>query len=255
MPTPLLNLDSPYHKLFGTQPNYSKLRVYGYLHFMWLRQYNSHKLEDSLTPCIFIGYSPTQSVYLCLQPNTGRINVSRHVRFDEIVFAFSSTPPLTQTATPEPTTNPNQQPITKIPIHQPTPSAPLLEPMGSSSSDSHLQVHVSSPSLRNTSSNEQVSNHSPSISTNIQVSENHDSTQISFFNIGSICSNTACRTCSITACHTCSSPSSNKQSPDEVQMEELDQQNRIPSKKIQLLCLHKYRLNQATSLNLYAIKY
>lgn len=70
MPISVLNMDSPYHKLFQTQPNYTKRRVYLCLCFPWLRPYNSHKLEDRSTPCVFIDYSPTQSAYLCLQPTT-----------------------------------------------------------------------------------------------------------------------------------------------------------------------------------------
>lgn len=64
LPTPVLKMDSPFHKLFGTKPNCSKIRVYGCLCFPWLRPYTSHKLEERSTPCVFIGYSPSQSGYL-----------------------------------------------------------------------------------------------------------------------------------------------------------------------------------------------
>ena len=56
LPTPVLNMDTPLHKIFGTQPNYSKTRVYSCLCFPWLRPYTSHKLEDISTPFVFIGY-------------------------------------------------------------------------------------------------------------------------------------------------------------------------------------------------------
>ncbi|KAL6347605.1 hypothetical protein AAG906_026133 [Vitis piasezkii] len=71
LPTPTLNHLSPYFKLFGTFPNYSKLRSFGF----------------SFLPCVF-GYSPTQSAYLCLDTSTARLYTSRHVRFVELIFPF-----------------------------------------------------------------------------------------------------------------------------------------------------------------------
>ncbi|CAA7042501.1 unnamed protein product [Microthlaspi erraticum] len=68
--TSILNMESPFQRLFGVSPNYSKLRIYGCLCFPWLRSYTQHKLEDRSTLCIFIGYSQIQSAYLCLQPVT-----------------------------------------------------------------------------------------------------------------------------------------------------------------------------------------
>ena len=149
LPTPTIIMDSPYHKLFGSQPNYTKLKVYGCLCFPWLRPYTNHKLQDRSTPCVFLGYSTTQSAYLCLQPTTGRIYVSRHVRFDETSFPFSK-PATTIPASPSPpetqapTTSP---PVTKIPFTVPLTTQPLT---GSLSSDSHLEEQQDSPTLSNT---------------------------------------------------------------------------------------------------------
>ncbi|KAL6321050.1 hypothetical protein AAG906_012034 [Vitis piasezkii] len=86
MPTPTLNLSSPYENIFGSPPNYSKLRIFGCLCYPWLRPYSSHKLESRSKPCIFLGYSLTQSAYLCYHPPTSRMYVSRHVKFVESVF-------------------------------------------------------------------------------------------------------------------------------------------------------------------------
>ncbi|KAL6328776.1 hypothetical protein AAG906_003793 [Vitis piasezkii] len=88
LPTPTLNHLSPYFKLFGTFPNYSKLRSFGCLCYPWLRPYTSHKLESRSSPCVFVGYSPTQSAYLCLDTSTARLYTSRHVRFVESIFPF-----------------------------------------------------------------------------------------------------------------------------------------------------------------------
>lgn len=70
LPTPTLQNKSPYYCLFGQIPNYQKLRSFGCLCYPWHRPYNSHKLEPKSLPCIFVGYSSTQSAYYCLEPNT-----------------------------------------------------------------------------------------------------------------------------------------------------------------------------------------
>ncbi|CAA7035751.1 unnamed protein product [Microthlaspi erraticum] len=90
MPTPVLSMNSPYRLLFQQEPNCSKLKIFGCLSFPWLRPYRSHKLETRSTPCVFLGYSLTQNAYLCLDPTSNRLYVSRHVRFDEQTFPFRS---------------------------------------------------------------------------------------------------------------------------------------------------------------------
>lgn len=90
MPTKVLAMDSPYLRLFGATPNYSKLRVFGCLCYPWLRPYNTNKLEPRSTPCIFLGYSLTQSAYFCFDPSTSRLFTSRHVSFVENKFPFPS---------------------------------------------------------------------------------------------------------------------------------------------------------------------
>jgi len=102
MPTPTLNLSSPYQKIFASPSNYSKLKVFGCLCYPWLRPYTHHKLEPRSKPCVFFGYSLTQSAYLCYDPSTSKLFVSRHVRFIESIFPFTS--PLPQAARPESTT-------------------------------------------------------------------------------------------------------------------------------------------------------
>ena len=159
LPTPVLNLESLFHNLFNTQPNYNKIRVYRCLCFPWIRPYTSHKLEvpwirpytshkleDRSTPYVFIGYSPSQSAYLCLQPQTGRIFVSQHVRFDEGIFPYKSSCTSPETPTkpiPEPQLI-HSPPVTTIPVNNPlqttnqNPQPPLVEQTGSMSFASHL---------------------------------------------------------------------------------------------------------------------
>ncbi|KAG7582826.1 Integrase catalytic core [Arabidopsis suecica] len=171
LPTPNLSMESPYQKLFGETPNYTKLRVFGCLCFPWLRPYTFNKLEDRSTPCVFLGYSQTQSAYLCLQPSSGRIYVSRHVKFDETRFPFQRpsshpTPSLTPPSQILSNLPSLQNSVTIVPMSSPAPAIntgttqppapPLISsPLtGSPCSDSHHPVHSTPPSSQTVSSTE-----------------------------------------------------------------------------------------------------
>ena len=54
--------------------------------------YSSYKLDPKSSPCVFLGYFVTQSVFLCFDPILNKIFVSRHVKFMENVFSFVSPP-------------------------------------------------------------------------------------------------------------------------------------------------------------------
>ena len=90
MPTPILSNVSPYEALFQSTPNYSRLRVFGCLCYPWLRPYSQHKLSPRSTPCVFLGYSLTQSAYICYDFSSSKFFVSRHVEFHENEFPFNS---------------------------------------------------------------------------------------------------------------------------------------------------------------------
>lgn len=142
MPTPVISLNSPYHLLLKTEPNYLKLKIFGCLCFPWLRPYRSHKLETRSTQCVFLGYSLTQSAYLCFDPTSKRLYVSRHVRFVENIFPFLS---LINSSSSPPT--PIQSwfpPVTVVPTSTPPPSAPQ-SPQPTSSDPSPLPPSSSSP--------------------------------------------------------------------------------------------------------------
>ncbi|KAG7559542.1 GAG-pre-integrase domain [Arabidopsis thaliana x Arabidopsis arenosa] len=121
MPTPVLSMESPFQKLFGSSPNYDKLRVFGCLCFPWLRPYTRHKLDDRSQRCVFLGYSTSQSAYYCLHRPSARIYVSRHVQFDEDTFPFQDTLPTnreTELVTPTP---PLVIPLLRPPVVRPPP--------------------------------------------------------------------------------------------------------------------------------------
>lgn len=82
-PTPLLQNRSPYEALFGQKTNYLKLKKFGCLCHPLTRAYNSNKMEPKSKLCIFLGYSPTQNAYKCLEPHTHKLYILRHMLFDE----------------------------------------------------------------------------------------------------------------------------------------------------------------------------
>ena len=89
LPTSTLKMSSPYHKLFMTPPNYSKLHVFGCLCYPRLRPYSLHKLAPRSTPCVCLGYLLTQSAYICFDPSTTKTYFSYHIRFIESIFPLS----------------------------------------------------------------------------------------------------------------------------------------------------------------------
>jgi histone deacetylase 1/2 len=117
MPTPVLNKDTPIHRLLQVEPNYFFLRIFGCAFLPSLRKYNSHKLEFRSKMCVFLGYSPMHKGYKCLDRSTGRIYISRDVVFDESVFPFA-TPGVTVdvASLKEALSFPSDEPATDVPV-------------------------------------------------------------------------------------------------------------------------------------------
>jgi hypothetical protein len=90
LPTPTLQNNSPFQKLFNRSPDYKFLKIFGYACFPNLRPYNKHKFDFRSQQCVFLGYSLNHKGYKCLHPPTGRIYISRDVVFHESIFPFSS---------------------------------------------------------------------------------------------------------------------------------------------------------------------
>jgi len=89
LPTPNINIQSPYTVLH-TDHNPLHLHSFGYLCFLWQRLYTVDKLQPKSIPCIFIGYSPSQYAYNCLDPLKSKIYTSRHVIFDDNHYYYHS---------------------------------------------------------------------------------------------------------------------------------------------------------------------
>ncbi|GJV68359.1 ribonuclease H-like domain-containing protein [Tanacetum coccineum] len=86
LPSSEINNTIPYTRLFGTTPDYRLLRTFGCLCYPHLD--TTHKLEPRATPSISLGHTSNHRGYRCLDLNTNKIIISRHVTFDETVFSF-----------------------------------------------------------------------------------------------------------------------------------------------------------------------
>jgi histone deacetylase 1/2 len=95
MPSSVLQNRSPFECLFGRLPDYTKMRIFGCQCYPWLKPYTTSKLHSKSMPCLFLSYSTTQSAYKCMDLNSSRIYLSRHVVFDESHFPFLTFAPVT----------------------------------------------------------------------------------------------------------------------------------------------------------------
>ena len=93
LPTPILNNLPPWEVLYKTKPDIKHLRIFGCTCSPLLRPYNSHKLQPHTKPCLFLGYPTYSKGYICLDPTTHRIYITRHVLFNEFKFLFHQNSP------------------------------------------------------------------------------------------------------------------------------------------------------------------
>ena len=84
--TPILHNKSPWEVLFNTKLDLLHHRTFGCMCFPFIRPYNKHKLQPHTAPCIFLGYPAYSKGYICLDLNTLRIYISRHLLFNENEF-------------------------------------------------------------------------------------------------------------------------------------------------------------------------
>jgi len=93
LPSKVINDQTPFERLFGHQPDYSFLRTFGCAVWPNLRPYNSKKLQFRSKRCVFLGYNNLHKGFKCLEPNEGRVYISRDVTFDETIFPFAELHP------------------------------------------------------------------------------------------------------------------------------------------------------------------
>lgn len=90
LPHSSIDFTVPFHALYKSSPDYSLLKPFGCCCFPWLRPYASNKLVPRSTPWIFLGYCSATKGYRCLDPSTNRVYISRHVKFLETDFPYST---------------------------------------------------------------------------------------------------------------------------------------------------------------------
>lgn len=88
--TSSLGGSSPYEKLFRQVPNVKDLRVFGCVVYLNIRPFNKRNFSNRSKEHIFIGYSANTNGYLCYDPDSGKILISRDVIFLESDFSASS---------------------------------------------------------------------------------------------------------------------------------------------------------------------
>nr|GEU75231.1 ribonuclease H-like domain-containing protein [Tanacetum cinerariifolium] len=88
LPSTSINNDIPYTKVFNKPTSYTHLHPFGCLCYPYT--FPPHQLAPHTTPSIFLGYPYNHHGYRCLELNTNKIIISRHVTFDETVFPFGS---------------------------------------------------------------------------------------------------------------------------------------------------------------------
>lgn len=93
LPSKVINHETPLGRLYGLEPEYAFLRMFGCAVWPHLRPYNTRKLQYRSKQCVFVGYSNQHKGFKCLDPKEGRVYISRDVVFDETVFPFASLHP------------------------------------------------------------------------------------------------------------------------------------------------------------------
>lgn len=83
LPSKVIADQTPFERLFGTQPNYTFLRTFGCAVWPNLRPYNTKKLQYWSKQCVFLGYSTMHKGFKCLDPKEGWVYISWDVVFDE----------------------------------------------------------------------------------------------------------------------------------------------------------------------------
>jgi transposase InsO family protein len=90
MPTPVLNMCSPFECLYRQLSPVDMLRVFGCACYPLMTPYRANKLQPKTMRCIFVGFANGYKGYICYNPISHKFIISRHVFFDESFFPYAS---------------------------------------------------------------------------------------------------------------------------------------------------------------------
>ncbi|CAH9113207.1 unnamed protein product, partial [Cuscuta epithymum] len=89
LPSPVILNKSPYEMLFGKEPNYKHLRVFGCLVYAHNNK-RKDKFSERGSPCVFLGYPYGQKAYRVFDLQKQNTYTSRDVTFIESEFPFKN---------------------------------------------------------------------------------------------------------------------------------------------------------------------
>ena len=84
----VLNIESPYFRLYHQNPNYSDFHTFGYVCFVHLPPFQRNKLSVQSTKCAFMGYSTSQKGFIFYDPCSHKFCISINVVFFENQYFF-----------------------------------------------------------------------------------------------------------------------------------------------------------------------
>ena len=81
-PSSAIDFETPDHRWFGRDYDYSNLKIFGCMTYAHIRQ---SKLEARALRCVMVGYQKGVKGYRlwCIDPNNQKIIISRDVQFEE----------------------------------------------------------------------------------------------------------------------------------------------------------------------------
>lgn len=89
LPSPVIDMSSPYHRLYGKTPDLTNLRVLGCLCYASNLSPSRHKMAPRGKKCVFIGIPAHTKGYLLYDLLDKSVFISRDVSFYESQFPFS----------------------------------------------------------------------------------------------------------------------------------------------------------------------
>lgn len=82
LPTPVLQNQFPHENLYGQPPKYNDSKIFGCAIYFYLHQYTKNKFSYRSKKCVYLGNTSDHAGYNCLDINSNRVYLAKHVVFD-----------------------------------------------------------------------------------------------------------------------------------------------------------------------------